>query len=858
MKKIKIKVKKPWIAYPGPPIQQGYAEDTKRGYLLWDIKSANHFDVEFRKLQNYQPYVTVDWEGSTKKLSKQISDLPFGSRIRIKSDISISQKDINEIQEIAKKIAPAEITFKVDEEVDRDIVNTGEVVILKQDIRNIDTLVKLFNNFYKNDQYYTDNIDKVTQLIKKYLDHACSVDVRPMNIKWSVKRLEFDNTFSYGEGNIINFDSMNGITGIFGQNRIGKSSIVGTLLYTLFNSTDRGAVKNLHVINARKNHCVSRALLEVDGSEYFVERQTVKHENKKLEILGTTSLNLARLDSGKPTVDLNGDQRNDTEKSLRKLIGEPEDYTLTGLSAQGDLLRFVNDGATSRKITLARFLDLDIFEKMYSHANDDLIEIKSLIKNTKDLDWDSKISNFTLQLESLKEKLTDIESNISKRRFELDDKKLEISGLAGKKIVTSEDVQKQQNIIFDLEKKISTLELQKGSVSHQIDELNEKISKIDKIQSEFSVDELRERLSKQNLISKNLQEIKFEYDTELNRLTQQEKSFNKLQQVPCGDSFPTCMYIKDSHLDKQKIPDQKIKVASLLSSYKKIELLFEETRDDKLENKIRQFEAMNDSYGKLQLNLSDSDSILKQTLLKIEDLQLKHASELSKLELLQKSFNSNESEEILFLRKKIDQLQIEVATSENEKYKIVSDIGKFENQIHVLSEEKKKYEEVTSRFRLLNLVAVALSKRGIPNQILYSQLPLINAELSKILGGILDFNIELQSDLDSNAMDIYINYGDSRRLIELGSGMEKTIASIAIRVALLQITSMPKTDLFIVDEGFGTLDAAQIEVCNRFLVSLKKYFKNIIIISHVEAMKDIVDNLIEINKIEKDSKVVVN
>ena len=88
--------------------------------------------------------------------------------------------------------------------------------------------------------------------------------------------------------------------------------------------------------------------------------------------------------------------------------------------------------------------------------------------------------------------------------------------------------------------------------------------------------------------------------------------------------------------------------------------------------------------------------------------------------------------------------------------------------------------------------------------------------------------------------------------------MEKTIASIAIRAALIQITSLPKTDLFVIDEGFGTLDAAQIEVCNRFLISLKKMFKNIMIISHVEAMKDIVDNVIEINRFEKDSKVMVN
>ena len=42
------------------------------------------------------------------------------------------------------------------------------------------------------------------------------------------------------------------VTGIFGKNRSGKSSIVGALMYGLFNTTDRGSIKNLHIINTRK------------------------------------------------------------------------------------------------------------------------------------------------------------------------------------------------------------------------------------------------------------------------------------------------------------------------------------------------------------------------------------------------------------------------------------------------------------------------------------------------------------------------------------------------------------------------------------------------------------------------------
>ena len=73
------------------------------------------------------------------------------------------------------------------------------------------------------------------------------------------------------------------------------------------------------------------------------------------------------------------------------------------------------------------------------------------------------------------------------------------------------------------------------------------------------------------------------------------------------------------------------------------------------------------------------------------------------------------------------------------------------------------------------------------------------------------------------------------------------MTSIAIRIALINISNLPKSDLFIIDEGFGALDANNVEACSSLLTSIKKYFKTILIISHVDSIKDIVDKNIEIN-----------
>jgi len=91
--------------------------------------------------------------------------------------------------------------------------------------------------------------------------------------------------------------------------------------------------------------------------------------------------------------------------------------------------------------------------------------------------------------------------------------------------------------------------------------------------------------------------------------------------------------------------------------------------------------------------------------------------------------------------------------------------------------------------------------------------------------------------------------------VELASGMEKMMASLAIRVALINVSTLPKTNMLIIDEGFGALDETNLESCSKLLKTFKKWFKNIIIISHIDAIKDIVDNTIEITKEGVDSHV---
>jgi DNA repair exonuclease SbcCD ATPase subunit len=77
--------------------------------------------------------------------------------------------------------------------------------------------------------------------------------------------------------------------------------------------------------------------------------------------------------------------------------------------------------------------------------------------------------------------------------------------------------------------------------------------------------------------------------------------------------------------------------------------------------------------------------------------------------------------------------------------------------------------------------------------------------------------------------------------------MERFIVSLAIRCALVEITSLPKPSFLAIDEGFGALDDDNIINVEHIFNYMRGKFDFVIAVSHVNSMRDMVDGLININ-----------
>jgi DNA repair exonuclease SbcCD ATPase subunit len=78
--------------------------------------------------------------------------------------------------------------------------------------------------------------------------------------------------------------------------------------------------------------------------------------------------------------------------------------------------------------------------------------------------------------------------------------------------------------------------------------------------------------------------------------------------------------------------------------------------------------------------------------------------------------------------------------------------------------------------------------------------------------------------------------------------MERFISSLAIRVALLNASNLPKPNFMIIDEGLGTLDPENLSSMGTMMGILKSQFDFIILISHLDTARDMVDKVIEIKR----------
>ena len=832
------------IAYCGSLVQQNHGEEIGKGYLLWDVPKRTS---EYIEIPNDYGYYTVVIENG--KLPNDLDNLPKRARLRAKVANTSGT-------ELKKCLAVIQHKYGIKEvvvhrtDILKDRVRDGNKLDLG-DVNNPDFQYEMIEEYLNNNFLIDNETLKKIKDINGELNGSLPIDNITKNVDWKLKRFEFDNMFSYGEDNVVDFTKLSGVVGLFAANASGKSSLLDALCFCLFDTSTRTYTAS-SVLNNKKSSFKCKLLFEVNGQDYIVERIAKKQRNGHVKV----NVDFYTHDDSGEVISLNGDQRRTTNNNIKQVVGTFEDFILTTLSAQNANTVFIDKTQKERKELLAQFMGLGVFDKLYTLANEEISEVQAVLRNFSKTNYD--------------EQLADVETNIDVLSDNLKDKRKEYKAIEKDVNILQKDILKLNKKIKPIDETVTDInllqsELKDNQELHKQTQtlFQEALHKISHIESTktMTMNQLEE-FKNENILQKynELESFRYDFDktdTEIDKLKEEvQRKLDKIRKLGDLEYDPECEYcmnnvfVKDARETKKLLQDDKLQSDKLISKkndldskikdlgevekkkeqFDKCEELFEQ-----LNNDLSSVETNRDHLGEKLVYIDEKNVIVEENITKYyeQEKDVVHNNKVKKDIAKQEVELDMTTTYLKSADKNVKETEIELKVSENQKKEIIKII-----------EEVQELEEKNVAYRYY---LEAVKRDGVPYELISKALPAIENEVNNILSQLVDFTMTF--DMDGKNINNYIVYdNDNTWPLDLSSGMERFISSLAIRVGLINVSNLPRGNFLAIDEGWGTMDSENLNSVYNLFQYLKTQFQFTLIVSHIDSMRDAVDTLLEIKK----------
>jgi DNA repair exonuclease SbcCD ATPase subunit len=295
-------------------------------------------------------------------------------------------------------------------------------------------------------------------------------------------------------------------------------------------------------------------------------------------------------------------------------------------------------------------------------------------------------------------------------------------------------------------------------------------------------------------------------------------------------------------LNKSKIDSLNAKITELVPYEKKWGIVLDtREKEDKVNREISNLINKLSSFEIEELKLTTQ---LNEQL-KLLDEYYKNEEQIKK--------NGELRDEIKGVRERYDENKKQLNITNKRLLDLNGKVSSLKSQKDILQDKITEVKELEEQSKLYEFYLNALNKDGISYELIEKALPMIEGEVNNILAQIVEFGMQLE--MDGKNINAYLVYGDNRWSLDMCSGMERFISGLAIRVALINVCNLPRPNFLVIDEGFGTLDSENLQSLFMLFTYLKTQFDFVMIISHIDSMRDVVDGLIEIKKVNGFSHV---
>jgi DNA repair exonuclease SbcCD ATPase subunit len=857
MKKVKLKRVKPIVHFVGSLLQQNFGETLDgHGWCLWKVPSKT---FEFVPLQNEYGYCTLEIIDGKVDLPP---NMPDKVRMRLFTGNSDSVEIKRIITELRSKINIVELSInrsRLSKTFDNAANITHHTTL---DLTSLSVQNELINKWLRK-KYASINPNgfATIQKINTELNNKIRHEDQSRNVHWKPLTFKFSNMFSYGEDNEIDFTDMTGVYGLFAPNASGKSSIMDALMFCLYDKTPR-AFKGDHIINNRKDTFDCELIFEINQEKFGIKRTGNRKKNGDVKV----DVKFWKMLPNNEVVSLNGEDRRGTNLNIRNYVGTYDDFVMTAFSGQVNNALFIDKSHSERKDLLIQFMGLNVFDKLYEVANGESREITGVLKRFKKNEVIDELETTKNNLNNTKDILSQAELEIETRLLNRGTLEAKINELQDKKLpvpVTSANLLDLENrlqyLLNKLEKNKKELVDINNLYERQYQELTEcrvKFSNYDLERLKRSVDEFNKLL---DLYKKKEQTLK----VVTTQLVEKNKFKDRLNAYKYNLNCSVCVENNKSVIFDLKTVSSEIEKLASSSIILREELEAINLQMDLLipeKNYYHEGIQLNDRITNIENNvipkmLADIE-VLKMTDGKILGEINTTATEIeiynSNIEALE--FNAQIQLEINNLFHRIENINLDIQAKEKTIRSLHGTVSVLSVKKEDLIRQLKEAEELEVLHEAYSYYMEAIGRDGIPYELISKAIPQIEGEINNILSQLVDFTISL--NVDGKNINGKIIYDHDRVWpLENSSGMERFISSLVIRVALMNVSNLPKPNFMMIDEGFATLDVDHIHTMQTLFTVLKAHFDFILIVSHLDAMRDMVDTIIDIKKEEGYSSI---
>ena len=653
--------------------------------------------------------------------------------------------------------------------------------------------------------------------------------------RWELKKLWINNFLSYGEDNNLDYGKLKGFNLVQSEpaNQGGKTIFsIDALLFLFFGKTTKtDTSEEIFNTYTDKNEVTVGGLIEIDGDDYIIERVIKRKAKKKGGWTVSSGLDFYRILADGNKENLEGEQRRETENVITETIGSYDDFMTTIVATAKNLEDLIETKPTQRGRLLTKFIGLDPIEK------------KEAVNKKMMSDFKSKMKSNIYNLKDLEDDITECEETIiesnktiiqSKKDLSSKDSEIKVANTKKEKLL-AQKIEIDDEIV-DVNPQTLNDEIEgliAGGVSKKtiLEKTLKEITDIGEV--DFDDDKYNDIVEEQVEFKLSIGGI--EKDIEI-----KEKSIKGMKE---GENCSMCRQPLKDVDHTQQILEAESEITQLTENLtkenknlagvsEKIDIFVETKRKSDNKDKLGLVrDRLEVEMDRLRVDVKEKKGILKDYQRNLKGIESNRDLE-SKI-LGYNQLLTNLTIERDTINKTITDYEVTIKLSNQ---KMVDDKD--------LIKSIKKETEVLKIFEVYHKM---IGKNGISKLVLTSVIPVINYELQRLLDDVCDFEIELSMS-DKNEVEFLILKSGVAKKLKSGSGLEATIASLALRCVLGRISTLPKPNVIVFDEVLGKVADVNLDHVKLFFDKLKTMYDIILFITHNPLAQDWADKIITVVK----------